>query len=73
MRHLFQPRHMNHLLGTSAQAIDKVVKKLFELDAQGRLEQGVFNLRTQIDGISMFIQGRIINGELRLSDFYVLK
>jgi len=72
LEHIFQPKHMNDLLGSRIEAIDKVVKYLFDLDARGGLPQGVFNLPARIDGLLMKVQGNVMNGELLIGDFWVL-
>ena len=41
------------------------------LDARGALREGLFQFTTWIDGIPVGVQGRIIDGELRVSDFWV--
>lgn len=72
LKHIFDPKHANELLGTRMEAINKVVNKVFELDAAGAISRGVLNLEARIDGLSVTITGFISEtGVLNLSNFWI--
>lgn len=70
--HFFAPKHNLDRLGTDSQALDKVAKSVFEADKQGLVPKGrKFDIIRNIDGHSVTVTGRIVNGELKLSNAWI--
>ena len=74
MDHIFKASHMKELLGTRMEAINKVVLKIFEIDASGGLSRGSLEFSTKIDGLRVQITGFIdALGKLSVSNFWVVQ
>jgi RHS repeat-associated protein len=72
LAHIFQPKHGLDALGSSKREIvDKLVKSLFDADRAGLLVRP-FNVRRIIDGYEVEITGNIVNGELRISNAWLV-